>query len=90
MTWGPLHMAYMTVIIYDPYNIPPHVLVKFPTSEIYTKQEYPLIYKVESKPKEAWKVFVDALQSLLANERECVLTKQMDIDFEEQSREQNE
>lgn len=86
----PCHMAYMTVIIYDPYNIPPDVLVKFPTSDIYTKQEYPLIYKVESTPHEAWKVFVDALQSLLEEERECTLTKQLDINFTRKSDEKNE
>lgn len=77
----PSHVAYMTVIIYDPYSVPPVVLVKFPTGELYTKQKYPLIYKVEPQPEKAWKIFVDSLQSLLEDERPCTLTKRMDISF---------
>lgn len=77
----PKHFAYMTVIVYDPYKEPPTVLVKFPTSEFYEKEKYPLVYRVDTKPKEAWSVFVDSLQELMAESKRCPHTKRLTIDF---------
>ncbi|MFC1561078.1 hypothetical protein ACFL4V_01225 [Candidatus Latescibacterota bacterium] len=77
----PKHFAYMTVIVYDPYKDTPTVLVKFPTSEFYEKEKYPLVYRVDTKPKEAWEVFVHSLQEMMDDPQKCVLTKQLSIDF---------
>lgn len=77
----PKHFAYMTVIVYDPYKEPPTVLVKFPTSEFYEKEKYPLIYRVDTKPKEAWEVFVHSLQEMIDDKRKCSLTERLTIDF---------
>ena len=79
----PQHFAYMTVIIYDPYKSPPTVLVKFPTSEFYQKEKYPLIYRVDSKPKEAWNIFLEAFQDLIDDGRKCKLTQPLKFDFED-------
>lgn len=77
----PDHFAYMTVIVYGPYDDTPTVLVKFPTSEFYEKEKYPLIYRVDAKPREAWKTFVDALQEMILDRRKCSLTQPLKIDF---------
>jgi len=77
----PQHFAYMTVIIYNPYKPPPTVLVKFPTSEFYQKEKYPLIFSVDSKPKEAWDIFLTAFQDLIDDSRKCSLTVPMSFDF---------
>ncbi len=76
----PQHFAYMTVIIYNPYEACPTVLVKFPTSDIYEKAKYPLIYRVDSKPEAAGKTFVDAIQELIYKPS-CSQVEKMTIDF---------
>lgn len=77
----PKHFVYMTIIIYEPYEVPPTVLVKFPTSSIYKKEKYPLIYRVDDEPKEAWKTFLDSLQELIDDGRSCSQTELLSIDF---------
>lgn len=82
----PKHFVYMTVIIYDPFKTPPAVLVKFPTSEFYQKEKYPLIYRVDSKPKEAWHIFIEAFQDLIDDGRKCSLTTPMVFEFKESTK----
>ncbi len=77
----PEYLVYMTVIIYDAYGEPPTVLVKFPTSQLYEKAKYPLVYKVDSKPKDAWAIFVKSLQSMMDERGTHVVTKQLQFDF---------
>lgn len=77
----PAHFTYMTVIVYEPYEKQATVLVKFPTSSIYEKEKYPFIYRVDTKPKEAWQSFVNNLEDLIDDNRECRLTESMNIDF---------
>jgi len=77
----PKHFAYMTVIVYNPYKVPPTVLVKFPTSRIYEKEKYPLIYRVDTAPKQAWKVFLDSMQELIDTEGECPFVEALELDF---------
>lgn len=77
----PKHFAYMTVVVYDPYKEPPTVLVKFPASEFYEKEKYPLIYLVDVKPREAWEIFVHSLQEMIDDERKCPLMGRLTIDF---------
>jgi hypothetical protein len=72
----------MTVIIYEPYAKQPTVLVKFPTSKIYEKKKYPLIYRVDTDPKEAWRSFLDSFQDLIHEESPCSHTEPLVIDFE--------
>jgi len=75
----PGHFVYMTVIIYEPYSVPPTVLVKFPTSRIYEKEKYPLIYRVDTQPQEAWRTFLNSFQELI--DGKCSDTKYLEIPF---------
>lgn len=77
----PACFTYMTVIIYDPL-VKPVVLVKFPHSEVYPKNQYPFIYRVSSRPGEeaALNSFVDSLQRMLEDAR---FGKTLDISYDE-------
>jgi len=77
----PSHFAYMTVIVYGPDEDIPTVLVKFPMSQFYEKEKYPLIYRVDTKPRQAWKTFVDSLQDLISQKRKCSFAETLEIDF---------
>ncbi len=80
----PKHFAYMTVIIYEPYNNSPTVLVKFPKSDVYEKDKYPFIYKVDNEPEDAWKTFVDAIQELMDGEKNiCGYVETLSLEFSE-------
>lgn len=81
----PKHFAYMTVIIYNPYEVPPIVLVKFPTSRVYKKEKYPLIYRIDVEPKEAWKNFLDSIQELIDDKPNCSQVEPLAIDFSDVS-----
>jgi len=77
----PKHFAYMTVLIYEPYKDPPIVLVKFPKSDIYEKDKYPFIYKVDYEPEDAWKTFVNAIQELMDAKKVCSHVETLELDF---------
>jgi hypothetical protein len=78
----PKHFVYMTVIIYNPYAKIPTVLVKFPKSDVYAKDKYPFIYRVDSEPKEAWEIFRNAIQELITNDGQmCKIVRRLNIDF---------
>jgi len=77
----PEHFAYMTVAIYNPTADPPIVLVKFPTNEVYTEHDYPVIYRVAARPREAWSAFVKSLRQLMEGKRFCVKAQPLQIGF---------
>ncbi len=79
----PKHFVYMTVIIYSPLKSPPTVLVKFPTSKFYKQETYPLIFRVDSEPKEAWKIFLEAFLDLIDDGRKCSITTPLTFAFKE-------
>ncbi len=80
----PEHFAYMTVIIYNAHNQtktkPPTVLVKFPASDTFRKEKYPLIYQVDTQPEEAWKTFLKAMIDFMV-EPTCKHVTELKIDF---------
>jgi len=62
----PKHIAYMTIIVYDPYGSDEdrEVLVEFP-SLLIPNEKYGLIYRVDHKPEQARKTFLNAIQDML-------------------------
>jgi len=77
----PGHYAYMTVIVYEALGDPATVLVKFPTSEVYPEQKYPLIYRVADKPRAGWSAFVESLQALIHKDSKCPERRQLSLKF---------
>lgn len=83
----PEHFAYMTVVIYNAQNKtkgkPPIVLVKFPASDTFKKEKYPLIYRVDTKTEEAWKTFVRAMFDFMVDPK-CSQMHELLIDFQDE------
>lgn len=81
----PKHFAYMTIVIYNAQNAtnlePPTVLVKFPLSDIYKKDKYPYIYRVETDTEKAWRPFLESLMYFNRDEPKCSASHQLPIEF---------
>jgi hypothetical protein len=83
----PDHFAYMTIVIYNAQNAtktnPPTVLVKFPLSDTYKKEDYPIIYRVDTDTEKAWKPFLDALMYFNVDKSKCEASHSLPINFED-------
>lgn len=73
----PKHFVYMTVLVYNVQYIRqsdsknPTVVVKFPESDELTKKEYPFMFVVKDSSKDAWKIFVNAINDFIEGKTIC-------------------
>ncbi len=86
----PQHIVHMTIAIYNAKNDtpPPVVIIKLPTSQIYTKEQYPLVFCVQDKPESATKAsdpfvraFLELMNSAEGTQTFCNVSKVMDINY---------
>ena len=81
----PNHFAYMTIVIYNAQNAtnskPPTVLVKFPLSDVYKKEDYPYIYRVETDTDKAWRPFLQSLMYFNTASSICQASHPLPIEF---------
>lgn len=81
----PKHFVYMTVLVYNVQYINqsdsnnPTVVVKFPESDVFHKEEYPFMFIVKDTPNDSWRIFVNAINDFIERKTKCSECSKDDI-----------
>lgn len=85
----PGHCVHLTIAVYDPGNtkMPPTVVIKFPTSKLFTQEKYPLCYCVDKEPPAAWQVFLQIFEELMGSAAGgvCPNVERLEIEFSDRA-----